>query len=411
MSLLSRRFLARRPRPQVVIVGANFAGLSAARALDAGKFQVTVVDAAPAAQWLPNVHELLSRRKTPEQLLQDRRTILAVQGHDFLCASARSIDRSQQRLCLDDGSWLDYDALILATGSMANDRGIPGVATHALFPRSVATATHIGHALTRLAALPAGRDVVLVGGGIEGLEMLGEILRRHGQDQRFTLHLVEMSAKLFPRFPGLHERLLDVMQGQVRLHLGRSVKSVHADCVELDNGESLESRLTLWCGGRRGSAFTASAGLSQPGADVPVYDTLQSQADDRLFVAGDAALLPQPLEKQAYYAQDMGRHAALNVQRLLQGKPLQAFRPLHKPSLLSFGDRDGIMLYGNQALASPALVALKEAIYQYGFHQWSPPRSGRDVFRLARDLRHGIQELNTWRLLAKSSDTRMFQAR
>lgn len=411
MPLLSRRFLRQRPRPQVVIVGANFAGLSAARALDAEKIQVTVVDAAPAAQWLPNVHELLSRRKVPEQLLQDRRRIVAAQGHDFLCATASHIDRQQQRLCLSDGTRLDYDVLLLATGSVANDHGIPGVSTHAVFPRSVAAGAHIGHALTRLAALPSGRDIVLVGAGIEGLEMLGEILRRHGQDRRFNVHLVEMSAQLFPRFPGLHERLLDAMQGQVQLHLGRSVKAVHADRVELDNGEMLDSRLTLWSGGRCGSAFPASAGLSQPGADVAVHDTLQAQLDARIFVAGDAAMLPQALGKQSFYAQDMGRHAALNVRRWLQQKSLQSFQPLHKPSLLAFGDRDGIMFYGDQALASPALVALKEALYQYGFHQWSPPRSGRDIFKLARDLRQGINELDTWRLLAKSTDTRLFQAR
>jgi len=410
MALLSRRFLARRPRPQVLIVGASFAGLAAARALDAEKVAVTVVDATPAAQWLPNVQELLSRRKTPEQLLQDRRAMLMSQGHDFLCASASGIDRQQQRLGLGDGGWLDYDALIVATGSVANDHGVAGVSAHALYPRSVETAARTGHTLTRMAALPSGRDIVLVGGGIEGLEMLGEILRRHGNDQRFTVHLVEASSRLLPRFPGLHERLLEAMQGQVHLHLGRHAKAVHADSVELDNGERLGSRLTLWCAGRRGSAFTASAGLSLPGADVDVHDTLQARLDNRIFVAGDAALLPQALEKQAFYAQDMGRHAALNVQRWLQRKPLQVFQPSHKPVLLCFGDRDGIMLYGNQALASPALVALKEAIYQYGFHQWAPPRSRRDVFRLARDIRHGINELDSWRLLMKSTGTRIFQA-
>lgn len=410
MALLSRRFLARRPRPQVVVLGASFAGLNASRALDAKKFRVTVIDAAPAAQWLPNVHELLSQIKKPAQLLQDRRSIVSAHGHDFICAGASRIDREQQRLYLDDGRWLDYDALILATGSTANDFGIPGVATHAVYPRSVEAASRAAHLLSRLAALPSGRDVVLVGGGIEGLEMLGEILRRHGRDQRFTIHLVEVAPRLLPQFPGLHERLLEAMQGQVQLHFGRRVSAVHADSVELDNGERLDSRLTLWSGGRRGSAFTGNCGLSQPGADVAVDDTLQAQLDARIFVAGDAALLTPPLKKQVPYAQAMGTHAALNVQRWLQRKPLQAFRPLHLPSVLTFGDRDGIMLYGNQALASPALLALKEATYQYGFHQWSPPRSGGDVVRLARDLRHGIHALDVWRLLAKSADTRIFQA-
>lgn len=410
MALLSRRFLAQRPRPAVLIVGANFAGLSAARAFNAKKFHVTVIDASPAAQWLPNVHELLSRRKNTSQLLQDRRAVLAADGHDFLCARAHSIDRPQQRLGLSNGEWLDYDALILATGSEPDDHGIAGVSEHALYPRSVESAQRIELAMTRLAVLPAGRDIVLVGAGIEGLEMLGEILRRHGHEQRFKVHLVEMSEQMFPRFPGLHERLLHAMQGQVHLHFGRRVSAVHADSVELDNGERLSSRLTLWSAGRRGSRFTSSAGLSQPGADVDVHDTLQARLDARIFVAGDAARLARAVDKRAVYAQAMGRHAALNVQCLLEKKSLQDFKPLQKPALLCFGDRDAIMFYGDQALASPALVALKEALYQYGFHQWSPPRSGRAVFKLARDIRHGINELDSWRLLAKSTGSRIFQA-
>lgn len=410
MALLSRRFLERRPRPHILIAGAGFAGLSAARALDPARVRVTVIDRQPLADWLPNVHELLSRRKTAEQLQVDRRRLLNAQGHDFLCADIVGIDRLQQRLLTAGGEWRDYDALILATGSRSHDYGIPGVSTHTLSPRSVESGTRVGNALTRLAALPTGRDVVIVGAGILGLEMLGEILRRFGDGQRFRLHLVEQATQLFPRFPGLHERLLAAMQGQVELHMGRRVTAVSAHSVTLDNGDVLDSRLTIWSTGRRSEPLPAEADLARPGADVGVHATLQSLVDAQILVAGDTAALPEPLEKQAFYAQDMGQHAALNALRLLRGKPLQAFRPLHKPSLLSFGDRDGLMFYGMQALASPSLIALKEAVYQYGFHLWQPPQSGSELMKMARDIRHGMRELDAWRLLLKSADTRLFHA-
>lgn len=408
MALLSRRFLDRRRRPKIVIAGAGFAGLSAARALDSGQAEVTVIDRQPLADWLPNVHELLSRRKTAGQLQVDRRRLLNAQGHDFLCADVIGIDLLQQRILTASGEWRDYDALILATGSSSHDHGIPGVREHALSPRSVENATRIGNALTRLAAMPSGRDVVLVGGGIEGLEMLGEILRRFGEGQRFSLHLVEQEEKLFARFPGVHERLLDAMQGQVQLHLGRRVTAVQTHGVMLDNGELIESRLTIWSTGRRSQILPGEAGLAAAGDDVPVHDSLQSRADSSVFVAGDTALLADPLEKQAFYAQDMGEHAAANVLRFLRGKALLPFRPLRKPSLLSFGDRDGLMFYGRQALASPSLIALKEAVYQYGFHLWQPPQTGSELLKMARDIRNGMRELDTWRLLLKSADSRLF---
>lgn len=410
MALLSRRFLDRRPRPHILIAGGGFAGLSAARALDPARARVTVIDRQPLADWLPNVHELLSRRKTAGQLQVDRRRLLAAQGHDFLCADISGIDRLQQRLLTASGEWRDYDVLILATGSRAHDHGIPGVSAHTLSPRSVESAARIGNALTRLAALPSGRDVVIVGGGIEGLEMLGEILRRFGEGLRFRLHLVEQESRLFARFPGLHERLLAAMQGQVELHMGRRVTAVTAHSVTLDNGDVLDSRLTIWSTGRRSQSLPADADLADPGDDVAVRETLQSVADAQILVAGDTAALPDALEKQAFYAQDMGEHAAINALRLLGGKSLLSFKPLHKPSLLSFGDRDGLMFYGRQALASPSLIALKEAVYQYGFHLWQPPQSGSELMKMARDIRHGMRELDAWRLLLKSADTRLFHA-
>ncbi len=409
MALLSRRFLAHRPRPHIVIVGGNYAGLAAAGALDPKRVHVTLLDANPMAEWLPNVHELLSRRKTAGQLQRSRQALLSARGHHFLCARVTAIDRARQSLLTAEGQHLDYDLLLLATGSEAHDHGIPGVAEHAFFPRSVAQCTRINNALTRLAALPAGRDVVIAGGGIEGLEMLGEILQRFGPGGRLKLHLVERSAQLFSRFPGLHQRLSDAMQHQVQVHTGSRIARVQADSVELENGLSLPSRLTIWSTGRRSQPLPAAAGLAADGADAPVTSTLQSPHDARIFIAGDAAQLTQPLQKQAFYAQDTGRFAARNMQALLDGRSLRAFQARHKPVVMSFGDRDGVMFYGQYALASPALIALKEGIYQYGINQWLPPQSGREVLQLAGRLRQGVSELDTWKLLLKSAGSTIFR--
>lgn len=415
MALLTRRFLARRARPRVLVAGGNFAGLAAARALDPQRVQVTLIDPSPRVEWLPNVHELLSRHKSPEQLQHDRRRIALRLGHDFLCDSVVKIDREGQRLHTAGGERLDYDILILAVGATPHDHGVAGAGEHALSSRSIDSCTRIGNALSRLAALPEGRDVVVVGGGIEGLEMLGEILRHPSlsgkNGHRFTLHLVEMADTLFPRFPGLHERLLQRMQGQVQLHLGRRVVAVSNNSVELDNGMQLPARLVLWSAGSRSHTLGRTAGLTGNDTDAPVHNTLQSVHDASIFIAGDAAGLPDPLLKQAFHAQDTGRHAAVNAQRLLAGKPLLEFRPLHRPALVTFGDRDAFMIYGRQALATPALLPLKEAIYQYGYHQLLPMRTRHDLAGLARNLRRGMAELDMWRTLAASGDASLFHAR
>lgn len=411
MALLTRRFLRQRSRPRILIAGGNFAGLMAARGLDPERFNVTVLDPEPAIEWLPNIHELISRRKTPAQLQHDRSLVIERLGHEFLQDAIASIDAEQHRLQTRSGIELDYDVLILAIGSIASDLGVPGVKQHAMTTKSVAECHRISNALTRLAALPGNRSVTIVGAGIEGLEMLGEILRRFGESDRLDLHLIEARPQLFERYPGLHEHLLRRMGNDVTVHCSQRVSSVQADAVILENGERIESRLTIWTAGSHGHPVLTHAGLSPAHGDAPVTTSLQSPQHPDIFVIGDAARLPTPLEKQAYHAQDMGRHVARQMPTFFAKRPLPPFQPRPKPAIVSFGDRDALMIYKGRVLATPALLGLKEAVYQYGHHELVPPRSPNELSSLARDLYHGINMLDTWRMLAGSAEARLFQAR
>ncbi len=95
---------ARKTRPRVVIVGANFAGLTAAMHLDSDRYDVTVVDRSPWFEWLPNVHELLSGVKKPADLRLPRRRLLARAGHRFIEAEVTRVDaRSRRVLSPTDG--------------------------------------------------------------------------------------------------------------------------------------------------------------------------------------------------------------------------------------------------------------------------------------------------------------------
>ena len=111
--------MSHSPRPRVLIVGGNFAGLSAARALSSRQFDVTVIDPTPYFEWLPHIHELISRHKKAEQLRHDRQQLLERAGHRFLQDSVTAIDKSQQRVQLASGQYLAYDELIVAVGNIS----------------------------------------------------------------------------------------------------------------------------------------------------------------------------------------------------------------------------------------------------------------------------------------------------
>jgi NADH dehydrogenase len=242
--------------------------------------------------------------------------------------------------------------------------------------KSVDDCDAIGRRLAQLAQRPGRHSVVIVGGGLEGIEALGEILRRFRHSDAFEVSVVEAGARLLPGTA----RALDAAvrahcAGQeVRIVTRSRVTSVTPGRVRLDTGETLRSDLTMWTGGSAPSPLLQASGLADgPRKWAPVKASLQSRRFENVFVAGDAAALPRPLGKQAYYAMQMGECAADNVVRALEGRRLRNFSPSRKPMLVAFGDLDTYLVAGRRVLASPALAAAKEGVLQLTMAQLDPP--------------------------------------
>jgi NADH dehydrogenase len=229
--------------------------------------------------------------------------------------------------------------------------------------------------------------VVIVGGGLEGVEALGEILRRYRAAGRLRVEVVEAGPRLLRDAPAVldasvrrHCAGLDV-----RFHTGTRVTAVTPARVRLDTGVTLRSALTIWTGGVTAPPLLLEAGIAgKPREWAPVTQALQSRRHGNVFVAGDAAGLPRPLAKQAFYALQMGDCAARNVARALAGRPLRDFVPRPKPMLVAFGDLDAYLVAGRRVLASPALAAGKDAVMQLTMAQLDPPVAPEAVAGLAR---------------------------
>jgi NADH dehydrogenase FAD-containing subunit len=149
----------------------------------------------------------------------------------------------------------------------------------------------------------------------------------------------------------------------------------------------LRSDLTIWTGGVKAPPLLHASGLAErDGQWAPVTRALRSKRYHNVFVIGDAAGLPQPLGKQAYYALQMGVCAAGNVERGLAGRRLREFRPSPKGMLVAFGALDTFLIAGRSVIASPALATAKEAIYQVTMAQLDPPLGGEALRSAARRL-------------------------
>ena len=372
-------------RSRIVIIGGNFAGLVAASRLSRDH-DVTVVDARADFEWTPNIHEILSGAKDRAGVVLPRAQCVSRYGHAFVHDVVSRIDQASNSVMTESGLVLPYDACLIAAGSQRTDFGVAGADKNALGLRLVDDAVRIASRLDELAARKRRASVVIVGGGVSGVEALGEILRRRGQGDEFNIHVVERQ----PRILGQQSEGLSSDATQrfapfpVTLHTDAVVSHVNARSVMLESGEKLAADLCIWSAGTALPDFLRDAGLNDAGDEwLPVDDTLKSRHADNIFVAGDCAALPEPVRKQAYHAMAMGEVAGDNIDRLLQDRPMKRFRPAPLPMLVSFGDITTWLVAGECAVASPLLAAAKEGVYQATMARLASPE---DPLRYSADI-------------------------
>jgi NADH dehydrogenase FAD-containing subunit len=315
-----------------------------------------------------------------------RRRLVTRAGHRFVRAAVMDIDAKRGRLVTAAGAEHRFDYCVVAVGGRNETHGVPGADRHALPFKSIADCELIRRRLAALDRVRRPCSVVIVGGGFEGVEALGEILRRYRARPHIAVHIIEagpaLMASTSPRIEAIVRRHCAPLN--VQIHTGSPVARVTPGAVHLQGGGRVRSDLTIWTGGVVAGPLLVDAGLApRPRQWAPVDVTLRSQRSANVFVIGDAAGLPRPVAKQAFHALDMGDCAADNVERALAGRALRAFRPSRTPLLVAFGDLDTFLVAGRSVIANPALAAGKEAVYQLTMAQIDPPSNSEALRPLA----------------------------
>jgi NADH dehydrogenase len=345
---------------KILILGAGFAGLAASKELE-GFGEVTVIDPSPSFEFAPNIHELISGFKSPSDVRLDNQKILSGRGQTFIQEAAVGLDIENKTVITSTGTHHHYDCLVLAIGGVSNDRGVPGVDEHA-FPFKSASECHaIGQKLEYLENQGLPYSVTIVGGGVEGVESLGEILRKYNGSTNLSVNLVEGASQLLQGTSRkVHQEILEICKDfSVAFHFEEKVNEVEAHQVTLSSGESLHSDLTIWTGGVKSHPQFKAWGL-----EPEVNRFLQSQKHPEILIIGDAVDVMGGGEKQAYLAIEMGELAGNNVRSILRGEQLKPYKPQKYPSIYSFGNLSCFVIYEGFSLSGLPFSGLKEAIYQ-----------------------------------------------
>jgi NADH dehydrogenase len=360
-------------KPKVVILGGGFGGLAAARALYKSA-EVTVVDRHNFQTFLPLLYQVSTAGLAADHVAYPIRGALRKTDIKFRMGSPISVDHKNNEVKLDSSEVLKFDHLIVALGSVSADFGIPGVNEHALGMKTVHEALTIrAEIMRRFEDLCRFEDdtklsISVIGGGPTGVEMAGaiaELIRGPLKSDQaeaaanIQVSLIEAGPRLLPPFaPSLSERTKkDLEKLGVKVLLNAAVKAIEHRKIVLKDDSVLNSEITIWAAGVKGSDAMAQLSLPTNGNRVAVEPTMQVKNYPNIWALGDIAGAlgkdGKPLPMVAPVAIQQGKFIAKQIARLLANKPLTNFKYLDKGSMATIGRNKAIVQVRGLKIAGP----------------------------------------------------------
>ncbi|WP_336081271.1 NAD(P)/FAD-dependent oxidoreductase [Nocardia sp. SSK8] len=326
----------------IVVVGGGYAGVMAANRLTQ-RADVTVTLINPREVFVPRLrmHQLVGGT---HDAVVDYRDILA-ENVRLVVDSVTRIDVAERRVMTADGDPIGYDYLVYAVGSGDAEPPVPGVAEYA---HPAATFEAAGRLRSVLWDTPMTAPVTVVGGGPAGVETAAELAER---GRRVTLVCgIALIAFLHPKARRRAHRYLTKLGVRVIEGAEAAVTAVTADSVELADGRSLPSAVTVWAAGFSVPELAARSGLSTDAIGrLRTDETLTSVDDDRIVAAGDASVPSDiPFRMSAYTAYCLGAHAADTLLHRLAGDQPTPVDMSFPAMCLSFGRHAGIYQLGRR---------------------------------------------------------------
>ena len=361
---------------RVVIVGAGFGGLAAARGLAGLDVEVTLVDRQNYHLFQPLLYQVATAGLSPADIAGPIRAIVKAQANtQVLMDEVVGVEAVPRRLRLASGATLGYDILVLATGARHSYFGADHWAAHAPSLKTIDDATRIRrNILTALERAETSRQenlasredaltFIVIGGGPTGVEMAGAVaeLTRHaaGMDYRYItrdrvrIMLIEAGERLLPVFPkDLSEaarRALESLGVEVRLTTPVTDVGVYGVTV---GGERIVAASVIWAAGVQASPAAAWLdALADRAGRVSVAPDLSVPGQPEIFVIGDTAAViganGKPVPGVAPAAKQQGAYAARVIAARLKGVPAPApFRYRDFGNLATIGRRRAVIDFG-----------------------------------------------------------------
>jgi len=352
---------------RIVIVGGGFAGVAAVRAAHGlgltGKHEVLLVDKKGVFEYLPSLPYLLSGKKSAKDVSEPLGPFAERHGVVLAKDEVVEVDPTSNTLRLAREGSLDYDYLVLALGGDVEYFGIKGH-EYALPAYRLDDYLRIKRALSVIRE--NGEKVVVVGGGLTGVEVAGEIAEALGYGR---VVLIEKLNELLPllRNPKASSMVKELLEKiGVNVITGIGVEEIRRDGVVLENGDYIGAGVVIWSAGIRAARIGFRGELPTKGRGWVLVDrTLRVRGYDNVYAPGDINCF----EEDGVYAMKMAEEAMLqaevsvvNIARSMEGRKLVEHKAIFTtacPKTLASAGNVGVMVWGEKVTVGKFPLTVK----------------------------------------------------
>ncbi|MET9524222.1 NAD(P)/FAD-dependent oxidoreductase [Streptomyces coeruleorubidus] len=360
---------------RIVVLGAGYTGAIAAgrlaRRLYREDVAITLVNAEPDFAERVRMHQLAAG--------QDLRSLpfsemFAGTGVELKLAKVTGVDVDRRTVTVVDADGpgepeteeLEYDTLVYALGSGWNDQGVPGAAEHA---HQIAGRPGALRLRERLARLDAGESVVVVGGGLTGLEAATEIAEARPDLDVALAARGGLGDWLSPKGRRHLRKVFDKLG--ITVHEHTAVTGVEPDRVTTADGGTIPAAVTLWTTGFAVHPIAEATTLDVTDTGRIVVDgTMRSVSHPDVYAIGDAALAmgpgDKPLRMSCASGTPMAWQAADAIAARLTGGKLPNAPLRYFNQCISLGRREGLIQYvtADDRAVRAALTGRLAAVYK-----------------------------------------------
>jgi NADH dehydrogenase len=342
--------MANQSKSQSIILGAGYAGMTAALRL-AHKtrglpVEITLVNGSADFVERIRLHQVAAAERIKQRSIQK---LLEGTGVRFVQGWVTGLAPAAQQVTVRTAAGeetLGYDTLLYTLGSRTDKDSVAGVREYALAVGDPSDGERLQQRLHKLAEAGYGGEVVVVGGGLTGIETASELAERYPALPVRLVTAGRLGYGLSERGRAYIRRTFDrlgiAVQEQTR------VERVTDGAVVTASGQVILCGLCVWAGSFQALPLAREAGLATNNRGQILIDAnMRSITSPAIYAAGDSAAFVPPvgltMRMACATAVPMAAHAADNLSALLNGEPQQPFRFGYVVQCISLGRRDGLI--------------------------------------------------------------------